>query len=300
MAFSPFITTLKSFTISAKHIKDILPENNHAMPLIPQILSKDTDGFIRLSKRLFDLGYKDINWNLGCPYPMVAKKMRGSGLLPYPELIDQFLDKVLSAIPNQLSIKTRIGRFCEDEIMSVMPVFNQYPLSTIIIHPRTGKQMYDGIPNLECFNICLKKSRHPVIYNGDIRSINDYQLLKKNFPEVMGWMIGRGILSNPFLPEIIKNGPVNKKTHHIFKQFHDDLFEKYMSHLNGPGHVLGKMKGHWQYMSQRFVNGHKLLKKIQRVSSLNHYKSIIKQAIQDCSEKDFLWKNVNIQESNQL
>ena len=105
--------------------------------------------FINLAVRLFDLGYMSVNWNLGCPFPMVAKKKRGSGLLPYPENIDAFLEKTVSSIPNRLSIKTRLGRRHINEIFKLMPIFNQYPLEEIIIHPRTGKQMYDGKTDLD-------------------------------------------------------------------------------------------------------------------------------------------------------
>jgi len=297
VAISPFITTVKGPSISARHIKDILPKNNYSsIPLIPQLLSKDPDGFIRMANRLFDLGYENINWNLGCPYPMVAKKMRGSGLLPHADIIDAFLDKVLSAIPNRLSLKTRLGRFNENEILSLIPVFNRYPLSYIIIHPRTGKQMYDGTPNLDYFSECLNLLKHPVVYNGDINCLSDFYNFANKFPSVDGWMIGRGMLKNPFLGEIIQTGKVQENTIEVFKQFHDDLFECYQSTLNGPGHVLGKMKGHWQYMSRRFENDRKLLKKIQRVSKLEHYETIVMEMFRQCREKECLWKNVSSQE----
>ncbi|MBF0450097.1 MAG: tRNA-dihydrouridine synthase family protein [Candidatus Magnetomorum sp.] len=279
LAIGPFITTVKGDSIPTRHIKDVLPENNPAMPVIPQLLSKDADGFICLAMRLYDLGYDEINWNLGCPYPMVAKKMRGSGLLPYPEQINIFLDTVLSKIPNRLSIKTRLGRFHEDEILSVLPVLNQYSLSLIIIHPRTGKQMYEGAPHLERFNDCLSLSKHPVVYNGDITSLSTFQMLASRFPMTVGWMIGRGLLSNPFLAETIKKGEIQMDLLK-FKHFHDTLYEQYQINLNGPGHVLGKMKGHWQYISQGLEKGRKLLKKIQRTSNLKQYESIVSGAFQ--------------------
>jgi tRNA-dihydrouridine synthase len=271
MAVSPFITTV-SRKISNKHIKDVLPQNNQALPLTPQLLSKDAQGFINMAIKLFDLGYDEINWNLGCPYAMVANKMRGTGLLPYPEIIDRFLETVLVKIPNRLSIKVRLGRYHADEIRTLMPVFNAYPLSGLIIHPRTGVQMYEGTPNLEQFEKCLSVSKNPVIYNGDIRSPSDFTMICKRFSSVDGIMMGRGLLSNPFLGEMIDDSHVQIEIPRL-KAFHDDLYNQYQNVLSGPGHVLGKMKEQWKYLSQIFDHSHSILKRIQRTSTFKQYEA---------------------------
>ena len=276
IAVSPFITTV-SGKISNKHIKDVLPQNNHALPVIPQLLSKDPQGFISMANNFFELGYQEVNWNLGCPYPMVAKKMRGSGLLPYPEKIGQFLEIVLSNIPNRLSIKMRLGRFHLDEILAIMPVLNGFPLSALIIHPRTGIQMYDGTPHLDQFEKCLVVSKHPVVYNGDIRSPSDFKMICERFPSIDGIMIGRGLLNNPFLGEMIES-PHVQIDYLRLKAFHDDLYNEYRNVLSGPGHVLGKMKEHWKYLSQCFENSHRILKRIQRTVNFRQYESHVSEA----------------------
>jgi tRNA-dihydrouridine synthase len=276
MAVSPFITTVIG-KISNKHIKDVLPQNNQAIPLIPQLLSKDFQGFINMAIKLFDLGYEEINWNLGCPYSMVANKMRGSGLLPYPEIIDQFLETVLVKIPNRLSIKLRLGRYHADEILSLIPVLNAYPLSGLIIHSRTAVQMYEGIPNLDQFEKCLSLSKNSVIYNGDIQSPSDFTMICERFSSVDGIMMGRGLLSNPFLGEMIEDSHVQLALPRL-KAFHDDLYNQYQNILSGSGHVLGKMKEHWKYLSQMFDNSHHILKRIQRTVNFRQYESRVSEA----------------------
>jgi len=275
IAVSPFITTVNK--ISNKHIKDILPQNNQAFPLIPQLLSKDPQGFILMAEKLFELGYEEINWNLGCPYAMVANKMRGSGLLPYPDRIDQFLEAVFSKIPNRLSIKLRLGRFHADEILMIIPVLNAYPLSELIIHPRTGIQMYDGTPNLDQFEKCLLVSKHPIVYNGDIVSTSDFTNIYARFQSLNGIMIGRGLLRNPHLGEMIKKPDVKKDWMRL-KAFHDELYHQYQNVLSGPGHVLGKMKEHWKYLSQGFEHSHSLLKRILRSTTFSQYESHVLDA----------------------
>ena len=276
LAVAPFVTSVKGNKIKPTHIKDLAPEINKKIPVIPQILSKNPEEFIILAKSFYDIGYKNINWNLGCPYPMVAKKKRGAGLLPYPEIIQSFLDKVMPAIPNKLTIKTRLGMNKPDEIYKIIPIFNNYPIEELIIHARTGKQMYEGKTNLEFFGPCIDLSVHQIAYNGDINSLEIYENLKQRFPTITKWMIGRGAIENPFLPLIIKK-QTDKLDNQIklIKNFHDELFDKYREILYGPGHLLGKMKGLWFYLSNFFNDGKMWLKKIQKTKKINKYNKII-------------------------
>jgi tRNA-dihydrouridine synthase len=259
-AVSPFIPTMTAVRFKKTHLKDVLPENNSAMPIIPQIIGNNPEDFIPLAQRLFDLGYKTVNWNLGCPFPMVAKKQRGSGLLPYPQKIEAFLEKTIPAIPNRLSIKARLGRNKTDEILTLLQIFHQYPLDEVIVHPRTGKQMYDGEPDLDMFEKCLQVAEHKIVYNGDINDLATFKTFSKRFKTVDRWMIGRGALANPFLPQ-------------------------YRQAFHGPGHLLDRMKGFWTYFSRSFQNSRQIKKKIHRTQKLEHYLIIVDRFF----EEDAKW-----------
>ena len=154
-ALAPFIPTVTADRFKSSHFEDILPENNPTLTVVPQIIGNHSGDFINLAVRLFDLGYTSVNWNLGCPFPMVTKKNRGSGLLPYPERIDTFLEKTLSSIPNRLSIKTRLGRRTITDIFELLPIFNRYPLEEIIPEKFTivcpGCQKCLGKPSVVSF-----------------------------------------------------------------------------------------------------------------------------------------------------
>ncbi|MGD2014826.1 MAG: tRNA-dihydrouridine synthase family protein [Desulfobacterales bacterium] len=275
-ALAPFVPTVTADRFKPSHLKDILPENNPTLPIVPQIIGNQAADFINLAERLFDLGYTSVNWNLGCPFPMVAKKHRGSGLLPYPERIDAFLEKTVSSIPNRLSIKTRLGRKTTNDIFKLMPVFNRYPLEEIIIHPRTGIQMYDGRTDLDTFERCLAQSVHRVIYNGDITDLKTFQDVFGRFEDIDGWMIGRGAVTNPFLPAIIKAGR-DDISHKVekFKQFYDELFDQYRQVFSGPGHLLNRMKGFWTYFSKSFQNSRKIAKKVHRTQKMHRYMELV-------------------------
>lgn len=276
IAVAPFVTTFSARRVKPSHLKDVWPENNTDLVLIPQILSNSSPDFIALARTLFDMGYPTVNWNLGCPFPKVAKKMRGSGLLPYPDKIDAFLDKVITAIPGRLSIKTRIGRNSSGELEALIQVFNAYPLSELIVHPRTGIQMYDGVVDLNAFEYCLENANHRLVYNGDINDRISFERLQQRYPSVRAWMIGRGILADPFLAEEIKNKRLDHRDKlWRFKAFHDDLYQNYAQVLCGPGHLVDRMKGFWRYFSTSFDDGHAVLKKVRKINRVDHYTDFI-------------------------
>lgn len=275
-AMAPFLTTFKGTKVKSARLDDLLPENNSDLPVVPQILGKDAEQFKVLATILADLGYQTVNWNLGCPYPMVANKGRGSGLLPAPDKIAAFLDQ-LGDLPCRLSIKTRIGRKDKDEIKALMPIFNAYPLEELIIHPRLGVQLYKGEVDLETFAYCLTHSRNPVTYNGDICTGKDFQRLHRQFPQIKRWMIGRGALRDPLLPASIKELELPQQPLATLRAFHDELFRRYGQRLCGDSHLLGRMKAVWFYLAFSFPHSKKILKKIQKTRKIEAYHALIDQ-----------------------
>jgi tRNA-dihydrouridine synthase B len=271
-AVAPFIPAVAADRLTDKHVRDLLPHQNTCMPIEPQILGNTAEDFVFLSRRLFDMGYPDVNWNLGCPFRPVTKKRRGSGLLPFPDRVDAFLSKTLPAIPGRLSIKMRLGRNHPAEILRLLPVLDRYPLKEITIHPRTARQMYAGRPDLDMFQICLEQSRHRLVYNGDITDLSGFRSLATRFPGVDSWMIGRGALSNPFLPAMIRTGRdgVGGKMEK-FRAFYEELFARYQERLCGPGHLLNRMKGFWTYFACAFENGPDIQKSIHHSFTLPRY-----------------------------
>jgi tRNA-dihydrouridine synthase len=284
-AVAPFVAALPAGRLTEKHVRDLLPPRNGRMPVEPQILGNGADDFIFLARHLFDMGYPDVNWNLGCPFRPVTKKRRGSGLLPFPEQVDEFLGKVTPALPGGLSIKMRLGRTTADEIFRLLPVLNRYPLREITIHPRTARQMYTGQPDLATFKACLDHIRHPVTYNGDITDLAGFQELSARFPQIGCWMIGRGALSNPFLPAEIKGGAHGADGKgERFRAFYADLFGRYREILSGPGHLMGRMKGFWTYFAVNFRNGEMTGKQIHRAHQLSRYLDIVERFFAEGAE----------------
>ncbi|PID75807.1 MAG: tRNA-dihydrouridine synthase [Deltaproteobacteria bacterium] len=276
-AVAPFINPQKASRYQDRYLRDVLPEKNPGQGLVPQILNNRAADFLCLAQRLADLGYSHINWNLGCPAPMVAKKKRGSGLLPYPEAILALLDEILPKLTLQLSLKTRLGYFEASELQNLLPRLDDYPLKEIIIHARLGKDLYRGQTKPHIFAQCLELSRHRLVYNGDMNNLDIYTELNNSFVKVEGWMLGRGALANPFLGEEIKGyrPQSGQQRNARLRAFHSDLLKRYQGYLYGDSHILGRLKQLWRYLIASFPGDQNHLKKLLKTRRLNNYQDIV-------------------------
>ncbi len=280
---APFISTVNAERINPKLLKDVLPENNSGLPLIPQLIGNKADDFVQMGIALHDLGYDEINWNLGCPHKPIRKKRRGSGLLPHPDIVDTILDQVCDRSPCRISVKVRLGVADKSELIKLAPVLNRYPLSEVIIHPRTAEQMYTGTVDLDAFEEVYQAVNHPVCYNGDITNLAFFQIVAKRFPEIDRYMLGRGLLANPFLCEEIKNYSAGKNPIDRIAAFHADVLASYEAVLHGDHPVLGKMKEFWTYQSIHLSNGRAMFKKLKKTQRLAPYKAIIAEFLADAT-----------------
>ncbi|MBN2162506.1 MAG: tRNA-dihydrouridine synthase family protein [Pontiellaceae bacterium] len=277
---APFIPTVSADRINPKLLRDILPENNSGLPLIPQLIGNKANDFVLMCHALKDLGYDEVNWNMGCPHKPIRKKQRGAGLLPHPDLVDGLLEKVCGQSPCRISVKVRLGVADKAELQKLIPVLNRYPLSEVIVHPRTAEQMYDGSVDLDAFAEAYELLEGPVCYNGDIDRRSFYSHVHERFPEITRFMLGRGLLANPFLCEEIKNltqsGVTGNQVERI-TAFHEDLLSHYEQILHGDHPVLGKMKEFWTYQSKPLSNGRQLFKKLKKTQTLHSYKAIVRE-----------------------
>lgn len=278
VAFSPFIETHKQ---DHRAYRDVIPDRNNGIRLIPQILGNNAAEMQPVIAHLNQLGYSEINWNLGCPYPMVTKKQMGAGLLPFPQQIELILDELYKNTTLQLSVKMRLGLTNPDEWKALVLVFNRYPLTEVIIHGRTGSQMYKGEVNQTTFLEMWGQLVHPVCYNGNINSLEDFQSLSQHMPFVTRWMIGRGLIANPLLVQEIrthsKASPPDVKT--AISRLHDQLLYQNSIRLSGESHLMHKVKPYWEYFAQSFPDDKKGLKKIKKTSTYHAYINACKELL---------------------
>lgn len=279
-AVAPFLQLRQGQPLKAGELRQVALANNQALPVIPQVLTNHAPTFLAALQELQALGHAEVNWNLGCPYPMVAGRARGSGLLPHPERIDAILAEVMAKTPVRISVKLRLGYRNPDEFLAVLEVLNRYPLAEVILHARTASQMYGGEVDVGRAAQFFASCRHPFVYNGDIATPESFSALRQPLSGCSSWMIGRGALANPFLPALLKGKPLPAPEirHRQLREFHDRLFEGYAQWLSGPGHLLDKMKEQWTYLSLSFANPQQVFNHIRHSKDLSAYSAAVEQA----------------------
>lgn len=282
--FTPFLAPGPEQGMSVKEMRDILPENNAGVPVVPQILTNRAGDFLLASKKLLEMGYREINLNLGCPSGTVTAKKKGSGFLLYPDDLDRFFDEVFSdaAVRNGeflVSIKTRIGKNEVEEWPELMQVYNRYPIHELTVHPRIQKEFYKGTPHLDVFTDILKESRNPVVYNGDLFTVEKVKEFREKFPIVGTVMIGRGLIRNPALAEMILQEETEPEADILprIREFHDALFEHYRETMSGDRNLLFRMKDLWSYMLAEVPDSEKLAKKIRKSQHVPEYLAAVEE-----------------------
>jgi len=271
--YAPFVATADMKKVSPLLLKDLFPERNDAaLKIVPQLLSNNGTDFKLFSSALVDMGYSEINWNIGCPFPMVTNKKKGSGILPYSDMIKKFLDLACADSSYAITVKMRLGLDDPEDGMRVIEVLNEYPLGGVIIHARTGIQMYTGNVDLNSFEALASACKHEVTYNGDIFTYADFMSISLHFPYIKNFMLGRGALRDPFLPSVIKGQiiPYTNKIN-IIRHFHDEVFNYYKNILSGEKHLCDKMKEFWVYMSVHTDKDGRSMKKIKKCHTSADY-----------------------------
>ncbi|MGN0158278.1 MAG: tRNA dihydrouridine synthase [Brotaphodocola sp.] len=283
--YTPFITPTQTRKMTSRELNDILPAHNHGMQVVPQILSNQADDFLWAAENMKQMGYHEVNLNLGCPSKTVVSKMRGSGFLSETRALDLFLNQICKGMEQMdmtLSIKTRIGKESSDEFEGLLDIYNQYPLKKLIIHPRVQTDYYNNHPNLDIVQMAIENSKNPVCYNGDLFCAEDVKIFCQRFPQVDMLMMGRGLLTNPALPAMVDDGAMAVLEKSKLRSFHDTLLSEYSRVLSGDRNVLFKMKELWFYMGNAFKESKKHVKKIRKAEKMRDYEAAVAAIFEEC------------------
>lgn len=262
-----------------KDVRDILPENNRVPHLIPQLIASEMDKTERIIALFIEQGYREMDINLGCPFPMLAKRQCGSGMLPHPDKVETLLKQIEQYPDVSFSVKMRLGWKKPDECLTLLPLLNAAPLTEIIVHPRLGIQQYKGEVNMEGFTAFYEACRHPVIYNGDILTIEDIRCITEKFPKLTGVMIGRGLLANPALGWEYKEGRklMPEEWREKLRALHTAVFQHYETQIQGgEAQLVTKMKTFWEYLAPQIDR--KSWKAIHKSTTLTKYNIAVRSA----------------------
>lgn len=273
--YIPYISLGKVNKIRNSQLKDILPQNNENIPVVPQILCSNVEETKRLVDEIKRYDYSKLNLNLGCPFPMATNRGRGTGLLENRDQLKAVLDLLFSQSQLRVSVKFRAGLTDDQTIFKQLGLLRQYPFEKWIFHPRTARQLYKGAADRKLFSDLSRQVDVPLVYNGDIYSSADLKEIKQMVPDQKEWMIGRGVLNDPLLISTLKGKHLaSEEAWKLKRMFHDTLFETYQQVLLDEGHVLIKMKQFWSYFSNSFSKPEKTFKPIKKASKISRFREI--------------------------
>lgn len=263
--YTPFLSPTIHRSLTPKEQRELSPD---IFPVVPQALTRSAEDLLWLARQCADLGYTELNLNLGCPSGTVTAKGKGSGMLRQPEILDKFLSDIFSASPIAISVKTRIGYESPDEFPQLLDIFNRYPIRELTIHPRTRTAFYKGNVNMDCLSYAVQNSKNPLCYNGNLCSITQIQEFGIHFPSVSSVMLGRGLLGDPGM--LTPGGTTAEK----LELFHDELLDTYTQVFGSGRNATFRMKENWRYLICLFPNSEKLYKQLRKTTDLNHYRTI--------------------------
>ena len=274
--YSPFVR-IEHGEIRRRDVRDAEPGANPGLHLIPQLIAPEVDKAERIISLFIEKGYQEVDINLGCPFPDLAKRHNGAGMLPYPEEVRTLLSTITGKHPDiRFSVKLRLGWERPEESLALLPLFNELPLSHIILHPRQGKQQYKGETDPEGFKAFYEGCNKPLFYNGDLLTVEDIRSVTTRFPRLAGLVIGRGLLANPALALEYRQGEPLSADEMARKvsRLHTEVYESYREQLQGGElQLLMKMKSFWEYL---LPDGDRKSKKtIHKTTKLSNYQAAV-------------------------
>lgn len=282
--FIPFFSPTDQHILTDRDRREIDPANNGGLPLVPQVMTCRAKDFLWAAEVVADMGYTEVNLNLGCPSGTVTAKGKGAGFLAKPEELDRFFDQVFSKVRMPVSVKTRLGIQEPEEFARLLEIYNRYPIACLTIHARVQKEKYRGPVHLDAFAQALAESRNPVCYNGDLRTAAEVEALSQRFPSVEAVMIGRGAVADPALLRKLRGGPAATKEE--LQAFTQDLYRAYQVFYGQVGTAAQRMREVWFYLIHLFENADRLNKKLRRFKNPGEYESVEAAIFRDLSLRD--------------
>lgn len=281
--FVPFISPTDQHVITPRDRREL--ENPEGLPQVPQVMAKRAADFVWAAGALADMGYTEVNLNLGCPSGTVTAKGKGSGLLADPDFLDRFLDEVFSGVSLPVSVKTRLGYNTPEEFPRLLEIFNRYPIACLTVHPRVRPEKYRGTVHMDQFAWACAESKNPVCYNGDLTSVSGVRALEARFPDLSAAMIGRGAIADPALFRRLRGGPAASKEE--LQAFTTDLYRAYQDFYRQAAPdgqsapASQRMKEVWFYLIHLFDGGERLGGRMRRSRGPRAYEELEAQIFQE-------------------
>lgn len=280
--FIPFVSPTEIPRFTERHLKELAWQVNQGFHAVPQLLTRRSDDFIWAAKALADMGYDEVNLNLGCPAGTVVAKGKGSGFLRDPIQLFYFLERIFEAdLPIAISIKTRLGWSNEAEFGALLDIYNRFPIHCLTIHPRLKTDLYRGDVHLQALDAYSNQIHLKWAYNGDLITTEDVLAMQRRYPKAEAFMIGRGVMADPAFFRKLKGGlPASREEIQVFSEA---LFEGYAQAFDSWNNALMRMKEYWFYQLNLFEDTQKMGKALFKAKNAQEFNEALKPILQTCA-----------------
>lgn len=280
--YTPFISPTQNHLFTPRELRELSPGNNTGVPLVPQLLGRNAEDFLWAVNALADMGYEEVNLNLGCPSSTVTAKGKGSGFLAYPEELERFLEKIYARSPIAVSIKSRLGMEAPEEFDRILAIYNRFPVRELILHPRTRKEQYFAPVHEDIFRDAIKKASMPLAYNGDLFTLPLVEAFQRRCVETGAIMLGRGLMADPAMVKKLQGGTGEKCT---LVRFHEELCARYPVVFESELNALRRMKAIWAHLLPGFDGGEAYRKLLVKTKKYSDFLVITRDIFQNCDLK---------------
>ncbi len=279
--FMPFFSPVSDGRFTPRSLRDLEPQVNEGVPVVPQLLTRQLEDFLWAARALGDMGYTEINLNLGCPSGTVVGKGKGSGLLSDLVGLERLLEGIFApGLPLRISVKTRLGRYDAEEFPRLLELFNRYPIFELTVHCRIRDDFYRQPAQPDRFALPLAESKNPVCYNGDLTSLERVQDFTRRYPTTPAVMLGRGLIADPALVRRCQGGtPVEREE---LREYLTQLYEGYCSDFGSRRNALSRMKEVWFYQLSLFEGAEKYQKDLRKATDPTQYEGIVSRIFAEC------------------
>lgn len=277
--YMPFLSPSQDHCFTKRELREVLPQQNEGVPAVPQLLTRRSADFLWAAGELSAMGYDEVDLNLGCPSGTVVAKGKGSGLLAFPEELDHFLDEIFSGTELSISIKTRLGRYEQEEWPRLLEIYNRYPIRELIVHPRIQRDLYRAPVRLEGFRYGSEHSRAPVCYNGDLFTGRDCAAVETAFPQAAALMTGRGLIMDPGLLSRHRGGTGTDRVR--LRGFLTEIYDGYTAAFDSRRNAMLRMKELWAYLLALFQDSERLGKRLRKATDPAQFDQIMEEILRE-------------------
>ena len=271
--YMPFLSPTVHRALTPREARELPPADSQAFTAVPQLLTKVPEDFLWAAKQCRDLGYTEVNLNIGCPSGTVTAKGKGSGMLRSPDGLDAFLEAIFAQAPLPISVKTRIGFESPEEFPRLLDILNRYPICELTVHPRVRAQFYKGSVDMDAFRYACDNSLAPLCYNGNLTSLSDIEVFHRQFPQVEAVMLGRGLVGDPGM--LVPGGTTTE----TLERFMEELLEEYAVVFGSRRNAMFRLKENWHLLCRRFENSEKLTRKLRKTTDYDEFRAVTAQIL---------------------